>query len=148
MTLSLVLFSDAAALRTQRFRQEAVLPGRLLGIGLPLTIVLGAIVALGLFPELALFEAVVLAVLLAPTDAALGQTVVSDRRVPVVLRNALSVESGLNDGVCVPLLFAAVAFAELGEAPEFDGADPRRPRARGRGRHDRRHSPRRWRSAR
>ncbi|MFW2333826.1 cation:proton antiporter [Ilumatobacter sp.] len=121
VTLALLLFSDAAALNTRRLVRETVLPARLLGVALPLTIVVGAVVAIAAFPDLGVFEAAALAVLLAPTDAALGQTVVSDIRLPPVLRQGLNVESGLNDGVCVPLLVAALAFAELEEAPTFDG---------------------------
>jgi NhaP-type Na+/H+ or K+/H+ antiporter len=121
VTLALVLFSDASGLNTRALRREAGVPSRLLGIGLPLTIVVGTLLALWLFPSLALFEALVLAVLLAPTDAALGQTVVADDRLPSRLRQGLNVESGLNDGICVPLLFAAVAFAELEVAPTFEG---------------------------
>jgi len=121
VTLALVLFSDASSLDARKLSHEVGIPARLLGIGLPLTIILGAGVALWLFPDLLFFEAIVLAVLLAPTDAALGQTVVSDTRLPSRVRQGLNVESGLNDGVCVPLLFAAVAFAELEEAPTFGG---------------------------
>lgn len=121
VTLALVLFGDAAGLNVTKLSREADFPARLLGIGLPLTIALGSGVALVFFPELLFFEAIVLAVLLAPTDAALGQTVVSDKRLPSRVRQGLNVESGLNDGVCVPLLFAAVAFAELEEAPTFNG---------------------------
>ena len=121
VTLALVLFSDASSLDARRLSHEVGFPARLLGIGLPLTIILGAGVALWFFPDLLFFEAIVLAVLLAPTDAALGQTVVSDTRLPSRVRQGLNVESGLNDGVCVPLLFAAVAFAELEEAPTFGG---------------------------
>lgn len=112
-TLALVLFADAASLDTGALRREAVMPLRLLAIGLPLTIVVGTLVAVVLVPALTLFEAVVLAVVLAPTDAALGQIIVSDERLPSRLRQGLNVESGLNDGICVPLLFAAVAFAEV-----------------------------------
>lgn len=121
VTLALVLFTDASSLDSRKLSHEARFPARLLGIGLPLTIIFGAGIALWLFPGLLFFEAVVLAVLLAPTDAALGQTVVSDKRLPSRVRQGLNVESGLNDGVCVPLLFAAVAFAELEEAPTFEG---------------------------
>lgn len=120
-TLALVLFSDASKLDLRVLRHRAGLPVRLLGVGLPVTIGVGALVAAALLPDLMLAEALVLAVLLAPTDAALGQAVVSDERVPEDLREGLSVESGLNDGVCVPLLFAAIAMAELEEAPSFDG---------------------------
>ncbi|MCP3856837.1 MAG: sodium:proton antiporter [Actinomycetia bacterium] len=121
LTLALMLFSDAAALDTRRLAREASLPARLLGLALPLSIVLGTALAVVFFPDLLFFEAVALAVLLAPTDAALGQTVVSDTRLPSPVRQGLNVESGLNDGVCVPLLLAAIAFAELEEAPNFDG---------------------------
>ena len=86
---------------------------RLLGIGLPLTIALGAVAAAAIFGELSIGEAVILAVVLAPTDAALGQAVVTEPRVPQRIRQGLNVESGLNDGICVPLLFAAVAIADV-----------------------------------
>jgi len=121
VTLALVLFADASALDTKTLRRETRVPSRLLGIGLPLSILIGTIVAIPFFPTLGLFEAAALAVLLAPTDAALGQAVVSDSRLPSRVRQGLSVESGLNDGLCVPLLFAAIATAELAEAPSYDG---------------------------
>ncbi|MGI9623239.1 MAG: cation:proton antiporter [Acidimicrobiales bacterium] len=121
VTLALVLFTDATSLDADRLKRQTTLPVRLLGIALPLAIVIGTVVAIPLFSELGLWEAVVLAVLLAPTDAALGQTVVSDKRLPTMVRQGLNVESGLNDGVCVPILVAAVAFAELEEHPEFEG---------------------------
>jgi NhaP-type Na+/H+ or K+/H+ antiporter len=120
-TLALLLFADAAGIDFARLEREVGFPTRLLGIALPLTILAGSLTAVLLFSDLAVFEAVTLAVLLAPTDAALGQAVVSDRRLPSVVRQGLNVESGLNDGVCVPLLLAAVAVAELEEAPTFDG---------------------------
>src|SRR5204862_35369 len=84
---------------------------RLLGIGLPLTIALGALLAAALFGALSVPEALVLAVLLAPTDAALGQAVVTEPRLPSRIRQGLNVESGLNDGICVPLLFIVLAVA-------------------------------------
>ena len=55
----------------------------------------------------------ILGVILAPTDAALGQAVVTEPRVPAPIRQGLNVESGLNDGICVPLLFVAVAIADV-----------------------------------
>lgn len=121
VTLALVLFADASALDARELRRQASIPTRLLAVALPLSIVLGTIVALPLFSKLGVFEAAMLAILLAPTDAALGQTVVSDERLPTPIRQGLSVESGLNDGVCVPLLVAAVAAAELEERPSFEG---------------------------
>ncbi len=112
VTLALVLFADASRIRVADLRHQATLPARLLGIGLPLTIVLGSIAGTTLFPALALAEAVVLAIILAPTDAALGQAVVSDERLPSRIRQALNVESGLNDGICVPLLLISLAWAD------------------------------------
>jgi NhaP-type Na+/H+ or K+/H+ antiporter len=88
-------------------------PLRLLGIGLPLTIVLGAALAVAIFTHLNLAEAVVLAVVLAPTDAALGQAVVTEPRLPSRIRQGLNVESGLNDGICVPILLIALAVADV-----------------------------------
>ena len=86
---------------------------RLLGIGLPLTIALGAVAGAVILDQLTVEEAVILAVVLAPTDAALGQAVVTEPRIPGRIRQGLNVESGLNDGICVPLLFAAVAVADV-----------------------------------
>ena len=111
-TLALVLFCDASSIDLRELRREAGVPVRLLGIGLPLTIGLGAIAGALVLDQLTIQEAVILAVVLAPTDAALGQAVVTEPRVPGRVRQGLNVESGLNDGICVPLLFAAVAIAE------------------------------------
>jgi NhaP-type Na+/H+ or K+/H+ antiporter len=88
-------------------------PLRLLGVGLPLTIVVGAALAFAIFTQLDLAESVVLAVVLAPTDAALGQAVVAESRLPSRIRQGLNVESGLNDGICVPLLLIALAVADV-----------------------------------
>jgi NhaP-type Na+/H+ or K+/H+ antiporter len=114
-TLTLVLFSDASRIDVVALRREIEMPARLLGIGLPLTIVAGTIAAVVVFPELLWAEALVLAIVLAPTDAALGQAVVTDKRLPSRVRQSLNVESGLNDGICVPLLLIALAIAEAEE---------------------------------
>ena len=112
-TLALVLFSDASRIDLGALRRTADVPVRLLGIGLPLTIALGTVAAAAILGELSIEEAVILGVVLAPTDAALGQAVVTEPRVPQRIRQGLNVESGLNDGICVPLLFAAVAIADV-----------------------------------
>ncbi len=115
LALALVLFTDAARIDLRRLRGNAALPARLLLLGLPVTIALGGGVAAGLFEEqLLLWEAFVLAAVLAPTDAALGQAVVSNRKLPVRIRQSLNVESGLNDGLAVPLftIFLTLAVAE------------------------------------
>jgi sodium/hydrogen antiporter len=110
-TLAVVLFGDAARIDLRALRGEYRLPARLLGIGLPLTIVAGLLAALVLFGSVAWPEALVLAVVLAPTDAALGQSVVTLPSLPSRIRQGLNVESGLNDGICVPVFFAALAVA-------------------------------------
>jgi sodium/hydrogen antiporter len=112
ITLTLVLFADASRISLRALRHESAVPLRLLGMGLPLTIVAGALIGATVVPGISFAEAVVLAIVLACTDAALGQAVVSDERVPSRIRQGLNVESGLNDGLCVPLFFIAIAFAE------------------------------------
>ena len=112
-TLALVLFSDASRVDLSHLRRAVGVPLRLLAVGLPLTILLGAVAAAVLFGQLTAAEALILGIVLAPTDAALGQAVVTEPRVPQRIRQGLNVESGLNDGICVPLLFAAVALADL-----------------------------------
>ena len=111
LTLVLVLFADASRIDLAALRRELGLPVRLLAIGMPLTILLGLGVALVLYDALGLFEALVLAAVLAPTDAALGQAVVSAEAVPARIRQALNVESGLNDGIAVPVVVIAVSLA-------------------------------------
>ena len=113
LTLILVLFTDAARIDVDRMRRDHNLPTRMLLVGLPLAIATGAFVAASLFPAFSIWEAALLAALLAPTDAALGQSVVSARAVPLRIRQSINIESGLNDGIALPavLLFAALAGA-------------------------------------
>lgn len=115
-TLILVLFSDAARIDLIHLRRDHNLPLRMLLVGLPLAIVLGTVVASQVFPGFSFWEAALLAALLAPTDAALGQSVVSAQGVPARIRQAINVESGLNDGIALPvvLLCAALASAHAG----------------------------------
>ncbi len=117
-TLAVVLFSDASRVKLRALEREYSVPVRLLGIGLPLTIIAGTGLALVLFGALSFPEAVVLAVMLAPTDAALGQAVVTEPRLPSRIRQGLNVESGLNDGICVPLLLIALAAADVSDHAE------------------------------
>lgn len=113
ITLVLVLFSDAASIDLRQLRHDHNLPARMLLIAMPLTIALGTLAAMWVFPVLGLWEAALLAAILAPTDAALGQAVIANRDVPVRIRQALNVEGGLNDGIALPLvlIFAALASA-------------------------------------
>lgn len=111
LTLALVLFTDAAGADMGVLRKARALPTRLLLIGLPLTILLGFGVAVLLFKDLSLFEVALLAAMLAPTDAALGKAVVTNETVPNAVRQGLNVESGLDEGICVPILFLFLALA-------------------------------------
>jgi len=115
ITLVLILFSDAARLRLTSLRHDMGLPVRLLGIGLPLTIVLGALLAGALFSGFGAWSAVLAAARLAPTDAGLGAGIVTNTAVPSRVRRALNVESGLNDGIVAPLVSLAVAVL-IGQA--------------------------------
>ena len=121
-TLILVLFADASRFDLNRVRRDHNLPVRMLLVGLPLTIAAGAFIAAQLFPMLSLWEAALLAALLAPTDAALGQSVVTAKEVPVRIRQSINIESGLNDGIALPavLLFAALADSQHGATQAGD----------------------------
>ncbi|MEV6272220.1 cation:proton antiporter [Kribbella sp. NPDC051936] len=116
VTLALLLFADAARVDFSRLRQDIYLPGRLLGIGLPLSVVLGSLLAAWLFDDFTWAVAGFVGATLAPTDAALSAQVINDRRIPMRLRRALNVESGLNDGIVTPVVTftLAVAAGQLG----------------------------------
>jgi sodium/hydrogen antiporter len=111
LTLAMVLFTDAANADFDIVRRNIGVPERLLLIGLPLTIVLGFLAAIVLLPGIAPLEMALLAALLAPTDAALGKPVVTNPSVPAVMREALNIESGLNDGICVPIVVLLLGLA-------------------------------------
>src|SRR5262249_47953888 len=111
LTLAMVLFTDAANADFDIVRRSIGIPERLLLIGLPLTIVLGFVVAMVMFPGIAPLEMALLAAILAPTDAALGKPVVTNPDVPSVLREGLNIESGLNDGICVPIVVLLLGLA-------------------------------------
>jgi len=115
LTLALLLFSDASSLSLKRLGKDRALPARLLFIALPLVIFLGGLTALVMFPTEELGFALMIGAILAPTDAALGLPIFTNRRVPARIRLALNVESGLNDGIATPFvsLFTALAIAEV-----------------------------------
>jgi NhaP-type Na+/H+ or K+/H+ antiporter len=118
VALSLSFFNQASRVNPATLVGAAALPARLLLIGLPLTIVAGTLLAAGLFPGLTLIEAALLATILAPADTGLIPTVMASQRVPVRIRQALNVESSLNDGITTPFaaLFMALAQTRLGSA--------------------------------
>jgi NhaP-type Na+/H+ or K+/H+ antiporter len=109
LTLVLILFHDAAQVRPREIGDDRWAIVRLLLIGFPLTVVLGYVVARGVFPELPAMMALLLAAALAPTDAGLGAPTVLNPRVPIRVRRLLNVESGLNDGLATPVVLFAIA---------------------------------------
>lgn len=109
--LVLLLFTDASRTNLQVLKRVSNLPVRLLSVGMLLTLLLGGLAALAVLPGLTLWEAGILAAILAPTDAGLGQIIVSSPRVPMRIRQALNVEAGLNDGLSVPFLMFFIALA-------------------------------------
>ena len=119
IALVLILFSDAARIDFHKLKGNWSYPSRLLGIGLPLTIFLGAVIATLCFTDLALPAAALIGVILAPTDAGLGQVIVNSPKVPARIRQALNVESGLNDGGAIPFFafFLVLADAEKANLP-------------------------------
>lgn len=117
LTLALLLFTDASKVQIRSWEADMDLPTRLLTIGMPLTIVLGTVVAYLIFPSTGIIGAATIATILAPTDAALGSAVISNQRVPIKVRDALGVESGLNDGIALPILLflLTLSLAEGGD---------------------------------
>ena len=110
LTLVLVLASDASRISLRLLRRDHNLPARLLSVGLLLTMLLGTLIAYLMFGELGFWGAAVLAIILAPTDASLGQPVVTNPSVPVRIRQTLNIESGLNDGIAMPFLVLAISL--------------------------------------
>lgn len=115
-TLVIVLFRDAANIRFTMAgagRQASAIATRLLLLGIPLSIAFGSLLGVWILPGFTLIDAVILAVVLTPTDAALAQPVISNPSVPEAPREAIKAESGLNDGLCLPLLLIALQFATM-----------------------------------
>ena len=121
ITLALTLFTDASRIDVTALDRRHAVPIRLLAVGLPLCMVAGTGAAWLLFPALGLWGAAALAVTLAPTDAALGQAVVSNRSVPQRVRQALNVESGLNDGLAFLALLVVATLAAGAEGRGTEG---------------------------
>lgn len=109
-TLILVLFIDGSTIDLKTLRGEKALPIRLLGIGLPITMIVGALIAIPLFPEVDSLILILMAFILSPTDAALGQAVVTGQDVPKNIRQTINVESGLNDGIGLPPILVCIAL--------------------------------------
>jgi NhaP-type Na+/H+ or K+/H+ antiporter len=124
LTLALVLFHDAAGADLKTLRKSLDIPRRMLALGLPMTIFLGFALGILMFDGLTLIEVAILATMLAPTDAALGKSVILNPDVPAELRESLNAESGINDGICVPvlLLFLGLAAGEIDQSATIRGA--------------------------
>jgi len=110
ITLILVLFSDSSALNLAQLKAHWRLPVRLLFVAMPITIAVTTLTAMWFFPHESTLYLLLLALILAPTDAALGKIVVSDERIPQTVRNTINVESGLNDGIVFPILLTVLAM--------------------------------------
>jgi sodium/hydrogen antiporter len=121
-TLALVLFSDASRVGLRQLRADAGLCLRLLGIGLPLTIALGTLLALALPGDSDIWLALLVGAALAPTDAALGAGMMVNQAVPARVRRLINVESGLNDGIATPVVLVAIAGAAATEEAAHTGA--------------------------
>lgn len=110
LTLILVLAADASKISLSKLKSMSGIPMRLLGIALPLIIATGTLVGIVLFPEYPWYLAALIAAILAPTDAALGASVLTDKSLPLDIRQGLTVESGLNDGIALTaVLFSPVS---------------------------------------
>lgn len=110
LTLILVLFIDASTIDRSKLKLDRILPLRLLLIGLPLTMIMGSLIAIPLFPEIGTVALIMMALILSPTDAALGQAVVTSELVPIRIRQTINVESGLNDGIALPPILICFAI--------------------------------------
>ncbi len=120
-TLLLILFIDGSTIHLKSLRQDKGLPIRLLGIGLPLTMIFGGLTAIWLFPEVRPLTLLLMAFILSPTDAALGQAVVTGEQVPRRIRQTINVESGLNDGIGLPPILVCIALLSGSAGEGFDG---------------------------
>ncbi|GJL54942.1 MAG: sodium:proton antiporter [Nitrospirales bacterium] len=121
ITLVLALFSDASRMRFHELTKTYTIPTRMLLVGMPLTILLGTLLAHWVSPDKSWVLALLVAAILAPTDAALGQTVVTSPSVPSHLRQGINVESGLNDGLALPLVIIAALLAAQQSGVEVEG---------------------------
>ena len=123
ITLIIVLFADASHVRWARLAESYQIPVRMLAIGMPLTILFGTVVVFLISPAQSWAVAFLTAAILTPTDAALGQSVVTSKDVPQRLSQAINVESGLNDGLALPfILIAAILAGATSMAGEYDGS--------------------------
>ena len=122
ITLALLLFADASRVSIAEVKRDIRFPARLLGLGLPMSVLLGSLLAAWLLDDISWALAGFVGATLAPTDAALSAQVINDERIPLRIRRVLNVESGLNDGIVTPVVAftLAIAATELGKAGHHD----------------------------
>jgi len=109
LALFSILFTDGMRLNLLEFTSKWRLPGRALLIGLPLTLLGTA--ALGHFVAgLSWLEALLVGAILSPTDPVFAAAIIGREEIPLRLRHLLNVESGLNDGLALPIVLALMAL--------------------------------------
>jgi sodium/hydrogen antiporter len=112
VALVVILFRDGLEVEAEMLRTEWHLPLRKLVLAMPITAAIVAVAAAAL-TDLSWTEAFLLGALLSPTDPVLSSSVVTNPRVPRVIRHSLNLESGLNDGLALPPVLALVAALEV-----------------------------------
>ena len=113
LTLILVLAADSSQISLSDLRKMKAIPIRLLTVALPLIIIMGTIIGYLIFPGIGWYQAALIAAILAPTDAALGASVLADKTIPLKVRQGLNVESGLNDGIALPAVVFFACFLNI-----------------------------------
>lgn len=114
LALFAVLFTDGMRVGWSDLRNAWRLPGRALGWGLPLTLIITALLA-HYVAGLGWVESLLIGAVLAPTDPVFAAALVGNERVPPRLRQLLNVESGVNDGLALPFVIIFLAIAEHAE---------------------------------
>jgi NhaP-type Na+/H+ or K+/H+ antiporter len=123
IALIVLLFLDASQISIKQLKSQNAWPTRMLLIGLPLAIIFGTLVGMVFFPEWPLALVALVAAIMAPTDAALGQAVISNPAVPIDERQTLSVESGLNDGFALPIILFFASLVAMTSGSQSDETD-------------------------
>jgi NhaP-type Na+/H+ or K+/H+ antiporter len=114
VALIVLLFRDGLEVDTEMLQRAWVLPARKLVVAMPIT---GALVALAahLLTNLSWTESFLVGALLSPTDPVLSSSVVTNPRVPALVRHSLNLESGMNDGLALPAVLAFSAALAAGD---------------------------------
>lgn len=119
LTLIMILFTDGQKICSKEVWKTLPITGRLLGIGMPLSVLFGAFVGYALFPEWGIWQGALLAAVLTPTDAALCHVALHHKEIPREARESLTIESGLNDGLILPVILFLIVCNSLAEGQEY-----------------------------